>query len=407
MKPRPNYMAVWKELAADKSMVFISGPRQVGKTTLAKSISQDFANHIYFNWDIPSDRTKLIENPAFFEALERKDPSLPLVIFDEIHKYRDWKNYLKGTYDRFYDQFRFLVTGSGRLDTYQKGGDSLAGRYYLFHLWPFTIGEISGQNRKWQAFADNPLKCQIRENKTLKASWDHLATYSGFPEPFLAAKPKTWQRWSNTYGQQLIREDIRDLTQIRSISDMETLFYLLPSKIGSPISIPSLARDLKLSYNTVRDWLGVFERFFMTFSIGPWTTRISRAIQKERKIYLWDSPRIQEKAARLENMVALELYRAITLWNDVGYGRFSLHFIKNKEQQEVDFLIAESNTPKLLIEVKASETQPSPALLKFQRVLNTPAIQLLNQDGGFRLLSNDHQKILVVPAWQWLATLPW
>jgi hypothetical protein len=400
-------MAVWKELAADKSMVFISGPRQVGKTTLAKSISQDFANHIYFNWDIPSDRTQLIENPAFFEALERKDPSLPLVVFDEIHKYRDWKNYLKGTYDRFYDQFRFLVTGSGRLDTYQKGGDSLAGRYYLFHLWPFTIGEISGQNRKWQAFADNPLECQIRENKTLKASWDHLATYSGFPEPFLTAKPKTWQRWSNTYGQRLIREDIRDLTQIRSIGDMETLFYLLPSKIGSPISITSLARNLKLSYNTVRDWLGVFERFFMTFSIGPWTARISRAIQKERKIYLWDSPRIQERAARLENMVALELYRAITLWNDVGYGRFSLHFIKNKEQQEVDFLIAESNTPKLLIEAKASETQPSPALLKFQRALNIPAIQLFNQDGGFRLFSNDHQKILVVPAWQWLATLPW
>jgi predicted AAA+ superfamily ATPase len=407
MKPRPNYMAVWKELAAEKSMVFISGPRQVGKTTLAKSISQDFVNHLYFNWDIPADRAKLIENPAFFETLVRKDPSLPLVVFDEIHKYKDWKNYLKGAYDRFYDQFRFLVTGSGRLDTYQKGGDSLVGRYYLFHLWPFTIGEISGQNRRWQAFANNPLNCRIQENKTLKASWDHLSTYSGFPEPFLAAKPKTWQRWSNTYGQQLIREDIRDLTQIRSINDMETLFYLLPSKIGSRISITAIARDLKLSYNTVRDWLGVFERFFMTFSIGPWTARISRAIQKERKIYLWDSPRIQDKAARLENMVALELYRATTLWNDVGYGRFSLHFIKNKEQQEIDFLIAESNTPKLLIEVKVSETHPSPALLKFQRALKIPAIQLFNQDSGFRLLSNNYQKILVAPAWQWLATLPW
>ena len=260
MKPRPNYMAVWKELAADKSMVFISGPRQVGKTTLAKSISQNFANHVYFNLDIPSDRIKLIENPAFFEALERKDPSLPLVVLDEIHKYKDWKNYLKGTYDRFCDQFRFLVTGSGRLDTYQKGGDSLAGRYYLFHLWPFTIGEISGQNRKWQVFADNPFKCQIRKDKTLKASWDHLATYSGFPEPFLAAKSKTWQRWSNTYGQQLIREDIRDLTQIRSIGDMETLFYLLPSKIGSPISITSLAHNLKVSYNTIRDWLKAAHR---------------------------------------------------------------------------------------------------------------------------------------------------
>ncbi len=407
MEPRPKYTSIWKELAANKPMVFIAGPRQVGKTTLAKRISDSFSNKLYFNWDIPSNRTKLIEDPVFFENLERRDTSLPLVIFDEIHKYKDWKNYLKGTYDGFSDQFCFLVTGSGRLNIYQKSGDSLAGRYDMFHLWPFTISEISNHNRKWDSFFNNPLKCVNHDHQKLKTAWNQLAAFSGFPEPFLSAKPKIWQRWSNTYGQQLIREDIRDLTQIRSIGDMETLFYLLPSKIGSPISIPSLARSLKLTYNTVHDWLSVFERFFLTFSIGPWTHRISRAIQKERKIYMWDSPRIENRAACLENMVAIELYRAITLWNDVGYGKFSLHFIKNKEKQEVDFLIADSNHPRLLIEVKASDDRPSQALVKFQTALGIPAIQLTNTDDGFRLISNYQHKVMIAPAWQWLASLPW
>ncbi|MDL1961760.1 MAG: DUF4143 domain-containing protein, partial [Deltaproteobacteria bacterium] len=151
---------------------------------------------------------------------------------------------------------------------------------------------------------------------------------------------RTYRRWSNIYSQQLIREDIRDLTGVKSVVDMETLYLLLPSKVGSPISAPSLSHDLKVSYNSVRSWLSVFERFFLTFSIGPWTRRIARTIQKERKVYLWDAPRIKETSARFENMGALELYRAVTAWNDMGHGIFSLHFIKNKEQQEVDFLIA-------------------------------------------------------------------
>jgi hypothetical protein len=145
----------------------------------------------------------------------------------------------------------------------------------------------------------------------------------------------------------------------------------------------------------------------LTFSLKPWTQRISRAIQKEQKIYLWDVPRIKDAAARFENMVALELFRAVTLWTDMGIGRFSLHFIKNKEQQEVDFLIADDHEPVLLIEAKVSDTRPSAALLKFQNALGTPAVQLINQQGGYRQISNGKYRILVAPAWQWLALLPW
>jgi len=406
MKSRPLYTEVWKELAAEKAMVFLAGPRQSGKTTLAQLISEEFVNRLYVNWDIPEDRTLLLQNPFFFREMERRDSSVPLIVFDEIHKYKDWKNYLKGVYDRFQREFKFLVSGSGRLDIYQKGGDSLAGRYYLFHLWPFTQAELAGDPHDFERFMKHPLEVQIEKEPARREIWETLERFSGFPEPYLSGRDPSYRRWSNAYSQQLIREDIRDLTHIQAIGGLETLYYLLPSKVGSPISVPSLSNALKLSYNTVRGWLSTFERFFLIFSITSWTQRISRAIQKERKIYLWDIPRIKDPAARFENMVALELHRAVSIWNDMGWGRFSLHFIKNKEQQEVDFLLAAENQPFLLIETKLSETQPSPALLKFQASLRVPAIQLTNKPGGYRQLENDGGQILLAPAWHWLSALP-
>lgn len=170
--------------------------------------------------------------------------------------------------------------------------------------------------------------------------------------------------------------------------------------------MPSLSRDLKVSYNSVRNWLGVFERFFLTFSIGPWTKKISRAIQKERKVYIWASPRIKDPGARFENMVAQELWRAVTLWNDLGYGAFSLHFIKNKEQQEVDFLIANDGDPLLLLEARLSDTQPAKTLRKFQDVLNVPAVQLVGESEGYRTLPSGSQFVLVAPGHHWLSLLP-
>lgn len=187
---------------------------------------------------------------------------------------------------------------------------------------------------------------------------------------------------------------------------MEMLYLLLPSKVGSPLSLPSLAGDLRVSYNSVRNWISILERFFLVLSISPWTSKIARAIQKERKVYLWDVPRIKDIGARFENLIAIELWRAITAWNDMGYGSFSLHFIKNKDQKEVDFLIANDREPFLLVEAKLSDTRPSDALRYFQRVLRIPAVQLTNEGDGFRLFSNEDQSILVAPAYLWLAQLP-
>ena len=393
-------------MSGEKSMVFMAGPRQVGKTTLCRQIMGSFANSLYFNWDIPQDRTLFLEDPAFFEHIERKDASVPLVVFDEIHKYRDWKNYLKGSYDRYQGMFQFLISGSGRLDIYQKGGDSLAGRYFLFHLWPFTMAELAGRKIPHDLFMKDPLRIEMEKSKEVRELWLNLAELSGFPEPFLSGRKTIYRRWSSAYSQQLIREDIRDLTGIKAIGDVETLYHLIPTKVGSPISVSSLSQDLRVSYNTVRSWLSALERFFMIFSISTWTRRVARAIQKEHKVYIWDTPLVKDPAACIENRVACELFRAVSLWNDMGYGRFSLHFVKNKEQEEVDFLIANDNKPIVLVEAKLSEGQPSKSLVKFQNALKVPAVQLVEEAEGFRRLSNGDQKVLVAPACQWLAGLP-
>ena len=406
MYKRDFYRKVWQELSAEKSMVFLAGPRQAGKTTLAKLIAGTFTNNLYFNWDIPDHKTLFFENSTFFEAIDRKDSSIPLIVLDEIHKYKDWKNYLKGIYDQFHEQFRFLVSGSGRLDLYQKGGDSLAGRYFLFHLWPFTIAELGGKNSSIKSFLKDPLHMEGSSRKALSDIWTQLAALSGFPEPYISGKATTYRMWSNTYSSQLIREDIRDLVEIKSITDLESLYLLLPSKVGSPLSVPSLANDLKVAYNSVQNWLSVLERFFLTFSIPTWTKSITRTIQKERKVYLWDTPRIKDPAARFENMVAIELWRAVTLWNDRGYGNFSLHFLRNKEKQEVDFLIAESREPLVLIETKLAEKEPGKPLMNFQNALNIPAVQLTAEGTTFRLMTNNRNKILVAPAHMWLSQLP-
>ncbi len=406
MRQRKYYINIWNELSAEKSMVFLTGPRQAGKTTLAHFIAEFFTNKLYFNWDIPKDKILFFENPSFFETIERRDDSKPFIVFDEIHKYKDWKNYLKGVYDQFHSEYLFLISGSGRLDLYQKGGDSLAGRYFLFHLWPFTVAELAQNNAEFDLFMSDPLVINMDRLDVTKDIWSGLSTLSGFPEPYVSGKQTTYRRWSTAYAQQLIREDIRDMTDIKSIQDMETLYLLLPSKIGSRLSIPSLSRDLKVTYNSVQNWLSVFERFFMLFSIYPWTKKISRAIQKERKVYIWDSPRIKDDSARFENMVAIELYRAVTAWNDRGYGGFALHFIKNKEQQEVDFLLVRDGAPFLLIEAKFSDMKPSAALCKFQLMLDVPAIQLVNDADAYRKISNGSQTILVAPASQWLSLLP-
>jgi predicted AAA+ superfamily ATPase len=406
MLTRTPYANLWRELSTDKCLILMAGPRQCGKTTLAKLIANSFSNQLYFNWDIPTDKRKLMQDPFFFQSLPRSDTSKPLVVFDEIHKYRHWKNYLKGVYDEFQHDYSFLVTGSGRLDTYQKGGDSLAGRYYLFHLWPLTIAELANQQVTHNQFIKHPLSVLNSDPNELSAIWERLTSFSGFPEPYLTAKPASYQRWSTSYHQRLIREDIRDMTAIKSVEHIETLFQLLPARIGSPLSLTALAEDLKVAYNTIDSWLNVFERFYLIFTIKPWTNAIARSIRKERKTYLLDYALIDDPADRFENMVAVELMRAVSTWNDLGLGNYTLHFIRDKEKREVDFLVADKQKPVFMVEAKLSDETPSPALLRFQQKLKIPAVQLVRNAQQHRLLHNGDSRLLIAPPWLWLPTLP-
>jgi len=406
MLDRPLYRNIWRELTREKRMVFMAGARRAGKTIFGEMIGRSYPNRVYVNWEIPEDRTRLIRNPAFFEEVERRDESTPLVVFDEINRHRGWRRYLKGAYDRAEGGYQFLIAGSSRLDHPQRRGDSLAGRYYLLHLWPFTMAELGRANLKPEGFFENPLQVSMERYSELGELWRTLSEQSGFPEPFLSGRKTSYRRWSTAYAEQLIREDVRDLTGVKGIAELETLYHLLPAQVGRLLSAPGLAQGLQVAYNTIRSWLTTLQRFFVILSLAPWSRDVPRAIREGQKIYLWDAPRVRDAEARFENMVALELCRAVSGWNEMGYGRFSLNFIRTKDQQEVDFLLSDDGRPLLLVDARAQAQQPTAALLKVQAALKIPAVQLVQAAQGYRRVSNNGQSILIAPACQYLAGLP-
>jgi predicted AAA+ superfamily ATPase len=406
MYSRKLYQNIFREISENKQMIFLAGPRQSGKTTLSRIIQEDYKNSLYFNYDLPESKKTLVENPAFFQEIERADSSQPLVILDEIHKHRRWKNYLKGIYDGYSDSYRFLVLGSGRLNVYQKGGDSLAGRYFLFHLWPFTFSELYDSRLPFEKWTSNPLDVvhDFNQERAYKI-WETISNVGGFPDPFCSGKKSFYRRWWNTYQKQLIQEDIKNMTEIKNVDDMEILFSLLPSRVGSPLSMENLSRDIQISPATVKRWIEIFETFFLCFRIPPWTGKISRALTKEKKLYLYNCAAVMDPPAQFENMTALELWRAVNTWNDLGYGNFSMHYIRNKQKEEVDFLIANDRKPVLLVEAKINDEQVSKPLQKFQEILKVPAVQLAGKKETFRLYKNNNRSILVTGAPRWLAGL--
>jgi len=407
MIKRRIYEDLWKKLSSYGKMVFLSGPRQCGKTTFANDTAKSFVNSVYFNWDRLSDKKRFAANNAFFQEVDRKDASAPLVILDEIHKYNKWKNYLKGVYDEFSDDYCFLVTGSGRLDISHKGGDALSGRYAQMSMFPFTVSELSKPAADIETFIKNPLKNATPDTNSLTMPlWKQLFTYGGFPEPFIKQDKDFLNIWSDGYLKQIVRDDIRSVMELKNADSMEFLVSLLPSKIGSPLSMNNIAQDLNVSFDTVKNWLKILDSFYITFSLSPWSSKISRSILKSKKYYLFNYTEINDESLRFENMAALDLYGALTRWRQSGKGDYRLFYIRNKEKEEVDFLITRDNVPKVLVEAKLNDTEPSRSLTYFQKILKIPAVQLVNKDGIYRLIKNDFGGQLIVSAHLWLASLP-
>ncbi|PIU00155.1 MAG: hypothetical protein COT74_06195 [Bdellovibrionales bacterium CG10_big_fil_rev_8_21_14_0_10_45_34] len=350
--------AVEADALADYKMAFISGPRQVGKTTLAKQMLTSSAN--YFSWDNGDFRKQWSKSPLKAIELAEKGP----VLLDEIHKDRNWKSRIKGIYDTVGNEIPILVTGSARLDLYRKGGDSLLGRYIPYRLHPFSVGE-----RDYPITPD-----EILQSLTVEYKWSDLMALGGFPEPFIAGNANKAQRWSRLRLDRLAYEDTRDIKVLSDLNAFRVMLDLIPDKVGSLFSFNSLREDVGVAYSTVRDWVLLSENLYYGFFIRPYSKGIKRSLRAEPKFYLYDILQIPEKnfSQRIENLTALHLLKACHFWTDTAQGFFELHFLRDKEKREVDFLICRNRKPWMLLECKSGSTSVSSNLVHFKSQLKTP-----------------------------------
>lgn len=323
----------------NKKIVLVSGPRQSGKTTLAQMLSKNFD---YINYDNDEDRKILRE-----KSWDRKKE---LIILDEIHKMPKWKQWLKGIYDKEGVTPNLIVTGSARVDSYKKVGDSLAGRYFNYRIHPLDVREVIHLNPK-----ENPEKVI-----------EKLLSYSGFPEPYLEANPEFYNLWKKTHLDIILRQDLIDLEAVSSIKQIELLIDLLRDRVGSPISYSSLARDLQVSDKTIKKWLELLENMYVIFKLTPYSKNIARSVLKRPKYYFYDIARANTEGAKIENLVACSLLKEVQFRQDCLGQDWELHYLSKKGGIEVDFLIREKNKAKILLEVKTSDEQPSKSLESFK-----------------------------------------
>ena len=352
-------------------MVFLSGPRQAGKTTAAQHIYAGH-NRVYLNWDLVEDRDRILSSPQnLLHGLNLHVASTqkPLIIFDEIHKYAQWKNYLKGLYDYVHwnNKIGIIVTGSARLDIYKKGSDSLMGRYFPYRIHPLSLREVTAQPPNANLVL--PIQNPVKPSKNL---YESLWQFGGFPEPFLRQSLRFHRRWAQLRFQQLFREDIRDLNAIKELDQMEVLAYTLQQQTGQLVNYSRLARKIRVSDQTIRRWMAVLDAFFFCFSVAPWSKNIPRSLLKDPKIYLWDWSVIDDEGSRFENFVASHLLKACHFWTDVGLGQYDLFFLRTKDGKEVDFLITKESKPWILVEAKLGHSkQLSKSLIYFHHQLAT------------------------------------
>ncbi len=333
-------------------MVFLGGPRQVGKTTLAQSL---FGKKGYLNWDIGEDRHKILSSIL---------PNHNVWIFDEIHKYKKWRNYLKGLYDKHKDSQQILVTGSTRLDLYKYSGDSLQGRYHFLRLHPLNLDEVANNS---------------------KTDFANLMELGGFPEPFLKSDAIEAKRWSREYRQRILTDDINPVERIEDLGQAELLLLRLPELVGSPLSINSLTEDLQVSFKTIKRWISIFERFYAIFRLPPFGHSLIKAVKKEQKHYHFDWTLIKNPGLRFENLIACQLLKWAHYLQDTQGREVELKYFRDKEQREVDFVLTEENLPIIFIECKSDSHQVGPHLkylkLRFPEV---PTFQLtMNSEKDF------------------------
>lgn len=374
-----DYIPRWVEdYAFDENligrhMVFLAGPRQVGKTRLAKNwLEKKGCSSLYFNWDDVSTRKGYATNNRFFESPARslgiRDP---WIVFDEIHKRNRWRDILKGVYDVFQDEFRFLITGSARLDIFRRSGDSLVGRYSLFHMMPFNIGEIANLRQGVSFLSEKSIQKLLKtfeeqvSNKisaSVEDAYQNLWRYGPFPEPFLKQNERFSRKWHQDYLSLVIHEELKDITKIVELDKVENLLFLMPSRIMAPLSMANLAGELEVAHTTVKVWLEQLKRLYLLFPVAPWAKKVSRGLRREKKWYFLDWYYVPEEPGKLENMVATYLYRVCLTLTDMGLGNYQLYYLRTLDKQEIDFIVEADRKPILAVEVKLNDTQLSKTL---------------------------------------------
>jgi len=347
-----------------KKMVFISGPRQVGKTTFSKSLFPFFRNPLYLNYDATEDRS-IIDKRKWGSNVD-------FIIFDEIHKKQGWKNYIKGIFDTKPENLSILVTGSARLEMFRKSGDSLTGRFFSLRMMPISVKQIAIEGQS--------------------VSMEELFQRGGFPEPFFSDSEVDRSRWRNQYIDTVVREEVLDLERINEVKALQHLIELLRRRVGSPISYRALSEDLSISPNTVKRYVEILESLYIIFRISPYTKRIQRSIQRESKVYFFDWNFVEGEGGRMENFVAVQLLKHTFASNDILGKRCELGFIRTKDGKEIDFCLSEKDTLLEVIEVKTTEVEPSKNCIWFRNKFNLPVSQWVRyakhetEDKGIKII---------------------
>ncbi len=339
-----RYISEHIENDLKKKMVFLGGPRQVGKTTLTKQLIKK--NGLYLNWDEDDDK-KIILNKNWSDDKE-------YLVFDELHKFPRWKNWIKGLYDTQTIKHKILVTGSARLDLYKKGGDSLLGRYHYYRLHPFSLAE----------FPQHFTPAEVLKK---------LMTHGGFPEPFLDGNETESRRWRKDRFDRIVKDDIRELEPIHEINNISLLIEQLKARVGTPIVVSNISRDLQVAPNTIKRWIDILEKMYLIFKVETYKDKISRSIQKPFKVYFYDNADVavtKDEGARFENLVATHLIKMLHFLEDTQGYRCQLCFIRDKDEKEVDFCIVIENKVVELIEVKISDTTFSKNLVYYSNKLD-------------------------------------
>jgi uncharacterized protein len=394
---------IYRNLLKYPQMVFLVGPRQVGKTTIAKKIQSRFKQSLYLNFDSVKDRQKILDGQSFIEdifPLSILREQKPLVIFDEIHKHKDWKNYIKGFYDLYHDYYKIIVTGSARLDVYQAGGDSLMGRYFQYNIHPLSVSELITTKRK------KTNDCFLLPHELASGTFSNLYKYGGFPDPYSNKNDQYYNMWNATRFKQLIYEEIKSIANLQEIYLLETLAEILKSQAGQMLNRSNIAKKIGVTSQTVSRWINILDRFYYCFAVKPWFKNVTRSLIKDPKVYLWDWSLVTDEGARFENFIASHLLKFVNFYSDTGHGKFELYYLRDIDKKEVDFLVVKNGKPFFMVEAKVSDVKLSKSIEHFNSQLEVDcALQVVFKEKYVNRSCFDSAMPMVVSAKAFLSQL--